>query len=207
MICAVCGAPADRARSHCAVCGFAKSESAAKKWDRAPEASAYEDMTHALNPHESLLGVTRGRIAGTWKRPFSFQPQTLLSPYVNLGITADKLILQQVHAGTGRAVSDKGSAIPLKDVTSITVSDADPLEAGRTARLVIQVSSGENFRLRAAGRLAEGARCLVEVWESLTSGQRPATPADIHCPHCDRALDRPHPFCPFCGRETQSDLD
>jgi len=207
MTCAVCGAPVERSRTHCAICGFAKTDGAAKRWDREPESNAYEDMTHALEPDESLLGVTRGKIAGTWKRPLSFQPQALLSPYVNLGITDDKLILQPVHSSNGRAVSDKGSTIPLKDVSGITLSDADPMEAGRTTRLVIQVNSGEGFRLRSSGRFAESACNLVEVWQSLTGKTPRSHNPDSECGHCGRELDKPYKFCPFCGLETQTSGD
>jgi hypothetical protein len=203
MTCAVCGAPADRARAHCAVCGYAvEPEDSAKRWDRAAEADAYEDVSHALDVEEPLLGVTRGRIAGTWRRPLSFQPQALLSPYVNLGITADKLVLQPIHPSSGRAMSDKGTPIPLSDVVAMTITDADPLEAGRTSRLAIQVQSGESFRLRAPGRFAESAKQLVEVWKSLTDGQRAPMDIELRCVHCGRGLDRPHRFCPYCGRET-----
>jgi len=190
------------------VCGYAHfPDEAPKKWDRAPEADAYEDLSHALDPNESLLGVTRGRVAGTWRRPLSLQPQALLSPYVNLGITAEKLVLQPVHATSGRALSDKGSSIPLTDVVAMTVTDADPLVAGRTARLVIQVQSGESLRLRAPGRFAESAQQLVEVWRSLTDGQRADSAAEIRCEHCGRGLDRPTRFCPYGGREMAANGD
>lgn len=208
MTCAVCGAPGDRGRTHCAVCGYARSpEGASKKWDRAPESDAYEDLSHALDTDECLLGVTRGRIAGTWRRPLSFQPQALLSPYVNLGISADKLLLQPIHGSSGRALSDKATHIPLSDVASLTITDADPLEAGRTARLVIQVQSGENLRLRAPGRFAQSAKQLAEVWKSLTNGVQVKPVAETRCEHCGRGLDRPYRFCPYCGRESAANGD
>jgi hypothetical protein len=209
MTCAVCGAPGDRARNHCAVCGAIdprEPQESTKRWDRGPEADAWEDMTHALD-EGALLGVTRGRIAGTWRRPLSFQPQALLSPYVNLGISEEKLILQPIHSSSGRALSDKGTAIPLSDVVSMTITDADPLESGRIARLVIQVPSGESLRLRAPGRFAESAKQVVEVWKSLTDGKRGESPVEARCIHCGRGLDKPHRFCPYCGRESAADGD
>jgi RNA polymerase subunit RPABC4/transcription elongation factor Spt4 len=205
MTCAVCGATADRARAHCAICGHSHRPDSAREWDRTVEAEAFEDLQHTLDPDETLLAVTRGRIAGTWRRRLTLDPQVLLSPYVNLGLTAEKLILQQIQPGSGRALSDKGSSIPLKEILTLTVSDADPLEPERMARLVVQLRSGESFRLRAAGRLARSAKDMVEVWRSLTDSIRTTTARQQICPHCRRTLDRPHRFCPFCGKEQSTE--
>lgn len=205
MTCAVCGAAADRSRSHCAICGYAVSPEAAdtgRKWDRGVEAEAFTDLQQTLESHETLLGATRGRIAGTWKRRFSFHPQALLSPYINLGLTSEKLLLQQVQPGTGRALTDKASEILLADVQAFTVSDADPLEAGRTARLVVQLKSGDSFRLRASGRLADRAQELVAVWDALQGAKRTRAASVLTCPHCNNILEKPSRFCPLCGEPT-----
>jgi len=203
MNCAACGAPPGRARSHCAICGYALIPEAEKPWNRMPEAETFEDLQKALEPEESLLGATRGKIAGSWRGRFSLHPQALFSPYINLGLTGDRLLIQHIRQDTGRAVSEKPLAVPLSDVASVSLSDADPFEAGRTVRVVVDLASGESLRLRAVGRLAESARELVEVWESLSGMARTIQTDEAGtCPHCGRLLDRLYRFCPFCGKDT-----
>jgi RNA polymerase subunit RPABC4/transcription elongation factor Spt4 len=200
MSCTICGAPADNARNTCPICGYTQAPGAKSPWDRSVEAWAYEDLQQALEEGEALLAVTRGRIAGSWRRKLTLNPQTFLSPFVNVGLTADRLILQQIHQTTGRAASDKVTGFPLSSVVSLAVSDADPMEAGKSVRLNAVLSSGESFRLRASGRVAEGAKELFEVWQSVARGLYPSAAPAIACPHCSRELDRPHKFCPFCGK-------
>jgi hypothetical protein len=205
MHCAVCGAPADAARSHCAICGYAHKPDAEKKWDRAIEAAVFEDLQKALQAEEALLGATRGRITGTWRRRLTLNPQAILSPFVNLGLTGERLILQPIHPATGRAFSDRTADYPLPEVLAMTVSDADVMEPGRTVRLEVHLGHGDSFRLRAGGRLADSAREMATVWQTV-SGEAMTLlrPTEIACPHCHRTLDRPYRFCPFCG-EKQGD--
>jgi hypothetical protein len=201
MSCAVCGAPADRSGAYCVICGHAHDPEATKKWDRTVEAFAIEDLQTVLKPDEALLGSTRGRIAGSWRRKLSLNPQTFLSPFVNLGLTGERLILQQIQQGNGRAASEKITEFPLSDVVSIAASDADPMESGRSVRLAIVLNNGESFRIRAAGRLASAAQEIVEVWGSLASSTPKATVHLERCASCERTFDLPHRFCPFCGKE------
>jgi hypothetical protein len=199
MSCAVCGAPGEKSRDYCAICGFTDVSDGKRKWHRTVEAWAYEDLQKTLDEDESLLGVTRGRIAGSWRRKLTLNPQTFLSPFVNVGLTENRLILQQIHQANGRAASDKVTAFPIHQIVSLSVSDADPMETGRSVRLNVILSNGESFRLRSAGRLAEGAKELFEVWESVALRAAASTAPAITCPHCNREMDRPHKFCPFCG--------
>jgi hypothetical protein len=205
MSCVVCGASVDRGSPHCAICGLATDPDSAKKWDRTPEASAYEDLGASLKEDETLLAVTRGRIGGTWRRKLTFNLQSVLSPFVNVGLTSDRLILQQLQQGNGRALTDTTSDVPLSDVVSIAASEPDVLAPGNPARLAVTLSTGEAFRIRTAGRLAEAASELSEVWSTLSAAQSSAV--EIRCSHCGRAWERSHRFCPFCGKEAEAVLE
>jgi hypothetical protein len=201
MSCAACGAPLSKRQRSCAICGYVCSNGAEPTWDRRVEAAAFEDLVQTLEEGETLLGTTRGRLAGSWSGRLALNPQALLWRFANLGITGDKLVLQPVQPGTGRAASDRALVFPVEEIHSISLSDADPMEPGRTARMVVQLRTGDSIRLRASGRLADSARRIVKVWESLTAHlpQR-KTVAEEQCIHCGRALDRPYRFCPFCGQ-------
>ena len=201
MTCVVCGASAGRSRSRCALCGYALKPDVAPLWGRDPESEVYEDLHPALAEGEELLGFTRGRAGGAWRRQISLNPQAFLSQYVNLAITTDRLLLQQVSGESGRALSDMPASLALQQVLSISVSDADPMETGKMARLVVQLSNGESFRVRAAGRLARGARNVEAVWQALRGDHSSHTVRELHCAHCERLLDRFYRFCPYCGRE------
>ena len=204
MNCAACGAATSKERSHCVVCGLAQRKDAEREWARTIEAAAYEDVSEALDSDEALLGVTRGRLVGNWRPRGGFNPRAFFTPFVNLGLTGTRLILQPIAQADGRALAGSTVSFHLSSVVSMTRSDADGLQPGRTVRLVIQIATGEMLRLRASGRMAESAESLVEVWQSLyreKSGKEPA--AGIPCPGCGRELDRPYKFCPYCGKEQE----
>ena len=199
MNCAACGAPWIETRGHCPVCGRTGDEKASEKWDRAPEALLYESLNAMLKDEETLLSSTRGRIAGTWRSRANFSPFAFIAPYANVGLTANRILVQQVHPRTGEAVANSGTDFALKDIASVHASDADPFEPGQTVRLTVLRNDGESFRIRAVGRLAEAACGFAEVWQTLTAAV--SRPPSIHCSACNRALDRVYRFCPFCGAE------
>jgi hypothetical protein len=205
MTCAACGAPLERSLTCCAVCGYGQGTGSDDTWDRQAEAYAYEDLGHALKPDEGLLAVTRGRVTGTISKRTALDPQVLLSPYANIGLTGERILVQHIKPRTGRAISRKPSAIDIQDVADVGLTDADPVFAGRTARLAITLNSGESVRVRATGRLARGARGFVEVWGALSGKDHAGAPASPGCPHCGRTMDRAYRFCPFCGKEIGED--
>jgi hypothetical protein len=165
------------------------------------EAAAYEDLRAELQPSEALLGLSRGRLMGS-ARPRAANPRALLTPYVNLGLTARRLILQPISARSGRALAGKAPDLPLQEVAAISRADADPLEPGRAVRVVLHTSHGHTLRFRAVGRQAEAADEIVNLWRSLCPETAAAREAPIErCPDCSRELDRPYRFCPYCGSE------
>jgi len=200
MTCAACGAATARRSAYCAVCGLAQDGKPHTDWNRTPEALAYEDLSRALADGEALLALTRGRVAGNWRPSRSLNPQSFLSPFANVGLTPNRLLVQQIHQGTGRALGGRPSAFPLSELHSLSVADADPFETGRTLRLVAHLQSGESVRLKVIGRFVHAAREMVEVWHSLCD-TAPLNQSDppLACPACRRPLDRLHRYCPYCG--------
>src|SRR5579862_4558539 len=196
MTCAVCGASTDKNQAHCSICGWGQTPEHEDDWSRQAESEMYEDLRQALEPGKTLLAATRGRVAGAVRTRLSLNPHVMLSPYVNLGLTSEEILIQRIHPATGRAASDKASAIPIADVAAILWSDADQIEPGRTVRLAVRLAAGHEMRLRASGRLAVAARKLAEVWTSLTAGRVQTQSSAQQCTACSKPLDRPYRFCP-----------
>jgi hypothetical protein len=203
MNCAVCSASAESGAAHCHICGHAFDSRTTRRWDRTPEAHAFEDLQSALEDDEALLASTRGRVAGTWRRKISLNPQMMLSPYANLGLTGRRLLLQQVNASTGRSSAGAVSAVPLDEVSGMSVTDADPMEEGRTSRLVVTLNNGETFRVRASGRHAASAKEIVEVWSSMGGNVR--VEAGPRCESCGSSHERAYRYCPFCGTKQEDE--
>lgn len=204
MTCAACGAPTKRENAFCAICGFtANGTSAVNQWDRTPEAEAYEDLSHALEEGETLLGACRGRLVGNWKPRFVLNPRAWISPFANVGLTNRRMLLQSIDQGTGAAASSGAVGIPMEQIGGVEAGDAESMGPGETVRLTVHLGSGEQFRLRATGRLASQARELAEVWQSLYGNMSGAVEATV-CAGCSRALDRSHRFCPYCGASQES---
>jgi hypothetical protein len=201
MNCAACGAPVPTEQSHCRICGSVQGDGSAEKWDRAPEAVLYESLQNLVKEDESLLSATRGRIGGSWRSRSNFSPFAFLAPYANIGLTGDRLLIQQVHPRTGEAIEHSGGDLPLSSVASIQASDADPFSPGRTARLIVVRNDGESFRVRAVGRLAEAAHELAEVWQSLSEATNGSKAPVLKCERCGRETGRAYRYCPFCGAE------
>ncbi len=204
MSCAVCGAPMAAGRSHCLICGGAKAAAADQEFDRTVEAAAFEDVSLALEKDETLMGVTRGRVMGGWRMRNVLNPRALMTPFANIGLTSGRFMIQAVVPATGRAIKNSTASIPLSDLYSVTAADADPVAPGKTVRLVLTLPSGENLRVKVNGRLAGAAREIAEVWGSLY-GRPDLKAPDERCARCERSLDKPYRFCPYCGAAQEED--
>jgi hypothetical protein len=200
MTCSVCGASGSPGRSHCLICGHATKPGTEPTWDRAPEAYAYEGLRRALEPDETLLGATRGRITGNWRERLTLTPMSLATQYANLGLSGARVLLQPIGPARGEAVGKALASFPIDEIARMAVQDADPLEPQRAVRLIVTLCSGGTLRLKAAGRLAECARDLAAVFDALTAGRTPPEAAPMTaCRNCGRRVDGPYSFCPFCG--------
>jgi hypothetical protein len=201
MNCAACGAPRNSEQPHCAVCGRTDDEKGSHRWDRAPEALLFENLQPLLRENETLMSATRGRIGGSWRSRVNFSPFAFMAPYANLGLTGDRILIQQVHPKTGEGVASAASDIPLSEIASIQASDADPFEPGHTVRLTVLRNDGESFRVKAVGRLAEAATEMAEVWQTIAESSNGKHTPEERCEACGRTFGRAYRFCPFCGSE------
>lgn len=199
MDCAECGAPIGRRKEYCVICGEAARQSGGPSRARQVEAVAYEDLATVMESDETLLGVTRGRVMGGWRIRVLMNPRVMLSPFANVGLTSDRLIIQPVLPSTGRAIPNCFAAVPLSDVYSVMVADADAIDPGATVRIVVQLADGESLRMRVTGRIGSAASGLAEVWRSLYSGTPSRHKSKDRCANCRRELDRSYRYCPFCG--------
>src|SRR5262245_8231007 len=104
MDCASCGAPLSRHKEFCVICGGPARDGAGHSRAREAEAAAYEDLSGVLDPEETLMGIARGRVMGGWRIRALMNPRVLMSPYANVALTSDRLIVQPVMPSTGRAI-------------------------------------------------------------------------------------------------------
>ncbi len=204
MDCAACGAPKGRQNDYCLICGSSGRATPGQSWDRRVEAACYEDLGSALEPDETLMGATRGRVMGGWRMRAVVNPRVMMSPFANIGLTSSRVMIQPMLPANGRSVPNCVATVPLADLHSITVTNADPINPGRTVRIVVQLLSGETFRMRVSGRLASSATSMAEVWRSLYSGGRTAGVDQEHCDKCRRELDLVYRFCPYCGADQEN---
>ena len=201
MNCTMCDAGIRADAPFCVICGKVTDVACEKQWDRTVEAMAYQDLTNVLDEGESLLGYTRGRIAGSWRRIVTLNPQTLISPYVNVGLTAGRLVTQQINQTDGEASSDRIQSIWLKHLTSVTLSDADPFSKSKMMRLSVVLTTGDSFRVRAPGRLGELAAELANIFKTISVDPNIAEEAVFRCINCEKSFQRNYQFCPFCGKQ------
>src|SRR6266481_2421345 len=115
MDCAACGAPKDRHSDYCLICGNSSKESSSQSWDRRVEAACYEDLGSALEPEETLMGATRGRVMGGWRMRAVLNPRVMMSPFANIGLTSNRVIIQPVLPANGRSVPNCTAAVPIAD--------------------------------------------------------------------------------------------
>src|SRR5438093_8987374 len=94
MDCAACGAPMGRQRDNCLICGSSSVAVSGQSWDRRVEAACYEDLGSALEPDESLMGATRGRVMGGWRMRAVLNPRVMMSPFANIGLTSNRVVIQ-----------------------------------------------------------------------------------------------------------------
>ena len=201
MQCKICGASQPKLDKPCKLCGYTATASPEQQWDRSAEASAINNLREALLPGETLLGLTRGRLGGDWRRTVPIAQRPYAAPYVNMGITEGRLMIQTIHNGTAEPLAFQGNGIPLSDIASMTISTTELEGPEHCARLSATLAVGSSFRLKAFGRLANGAADVVQIWRSLANTSE-AEPEIRMCPICAKPLDGEYKHCPYCGSST-----
>lgn len=174
---------------------------------RAAQAQIVGGLQTLLEPDEQLLGFTRGIIAGGLRGKLTVGFEALFAPYVNLGLTERRVVLQHVQPESGKPNEILPHSFPLSEIQSIAFSDIETFGGEPAGRLSLRLFNDQHFRLRFRGAdPVQDAHAIADVFVSLTS-TRPrsrTSPTQSVCPHCDQILDRVTRFCPYCGQPLEA---
>ena len=181
----------------------AEREAEEKAARRAEAATIVAGLKQALDGDEQLLGFARGRLAGGIRGKMSLGPEAFFAPYVNIGLTERRLVIQHINAETGRPGEILPHYYALGDIATMTFSDIETFGGEAAARLTLRLRNEQHTRLRLRGQTNfENAQAIVEVFRSLTLAQRPGTtPTQRVCATCQHIMDQPFKFCPYCGQQ------
>src|SRR5579871_769169 len=176
-------------------------EARAKAAMRVEQASIVTGLQKALEGDEQLLGFARGRISGGLRGKLNIGPEAFFAPHVNIGLTERRIILQHIHAETGRPSEILPHFFALGDIMSIGFSEIETFGEEPAGRLTLRLNNDQHFRIRITGEgNFEGAKTIVKVFQSLTTLQRAThSPTQRMCAACKHILDQPFHFCPYCG--------
>jgi hypothetical protein len=169
---------------------------------RALQAQIVAGLQTLLEADEQLLGFTRGLIAGGLRGKLTVGFEALFAPYVNIGLTERRVVLQHVQPDSGRPNEILPHSFPLSELHSVAFSDIETFGNEPSGRLNLRLFNEQHFRLRFSGaENVANAKSIAEVFLSLTSTRPKArtSPTQSLCPHCDQILDRVSKFCPYCG--------
>ncbi len=169
---------------------------------REQQAEIYQQLQTLLEPGENLLGFTRGRIAGGFQGKLFIGIESFFVPYVNVGLTDKRLILQHLTRELDKPSRNQPHSFPLPEVINIAFTEADAFhEIDELGRLSVQLLDEQSCRLRLDGAGAcDDAKELVEVFNSLsTRHHTPQSPTQQLCKECQKVIDQPVKFCPYCG--------
>ena len=170
---------------------------------RALQAQIVTGLQTLLEADEQLLGFTRGLIAGGLRGKLTVGFEALFAPYVNIGLTERRVVLQHVQPESGRPNEILPHSFPLGELNSIVFSDIETFGEEPAGRLNLRLFNEQRFRLRFTGaENVANAKTIADVFLSLTSTRPKArtSPTQSVCPHCDQILDRVSKFCPYCGQ-------
>jgi hypothetical protein len=176
---------------------------AKKRAQREEQATIYAHLQTVLEEGENLLGFTRGRIAGGFQGKLFIGIESFFVPDVNIGLTDKRLILQHLNREQNKPSRNQPHSFPLAEVVNISFIEADAFHnIEELGRLSIQLLDEQACRLRLDGAgNCEQAKEIVEVFHSLVASkrQKPLSPTQKTCAECERIIDQPVRFCPYCG--------
>jgi hypothetical protein len=181
----------------------AEREAAQRAARRVEQAGIVSALKNVMESDEQLLGFARGRIAGGFRGKLVIGPEAFFAPIVNIGLTERRLILQHVHPENGRPSEMLPHFFPLSEIAALNFSDIETYGAEPACRLIVHMAGEVHCRLRLRGQLNfESAQTIAEVFTSLTGPRRSgSTPTQRTCGQCQRMLDQPYKFCPYCGQQ------
>ncbi len=178
------------------------------KTERAEQAQIVTGLQSMLEGSEQLLGFTRGVIAGGLKGKLSVGVEALFAPAVNVGLTDRRVLLQHIHAETGKPSEILPHDFTVGEVASIQFTDIETFGKAPAARLLIRMQNDQNFRIRLSGAAAVlNAQTITEVFSSiiaLNPAYRKSANQD-KCSQCKHILDTLSKFCPYCGSKLAVD--
>ena len=178
------------------------------KTERTEQAQIVTGLQSMLEGSEQLLGFTRGVIAGGLKGKLSVGVEALFAPAVNVGLTDRRVLLQHIHAETGKPSEILPHAFTVGEVASIQFTDIETFGKAPAARLLIRMLNDQNFRIRLSGASAVlSAQTITEVFSSIIA-QNPAYRRSANqdqCSQCKHILDTLSKFCPYCGAKIAGD--
>jgi hypothetical protein len=186
----------------------AERETEAKAKRRATQAQVVAGLQTMLESDEQLLGFSRGLIAGGLRGKLTVGFEALFAPYVNIGLTERRIVLQHIHQESGKPSEILPHSFPLSEIASIAFSDIETFGAEPAGRLTLRLYNDQHFRLRVKSEEnAESARNIADVFATLTATRPKArtSPTQSLCPHCDHVLDRVSKFCPYCGQQLETE--
>lgn len=187
---------------------FEKESKKESKSERAEQAQIVTGLQSMLEGSEQLLGFTRGVIAGGLKGKLSVGVEALFAPAVNVGLTDRRILLQHIHAETGRPSEILPHDFTVGEVASIQFTDIETFGKTPAARLLIRMLNDQNFRIRLSGATAVlSAQTITEVFSSIIA-QNPAYRKSANqdqCSQCKHILDTLSKFCPYCGSKIAVD--
>ena len=184
--------------------GRARSAKAAgsRTKTRAEQAQIVTGLQSVLEADEQLFAFTRGVIAGGLRGKLTVGFEALFAPYVNIGLTERRIVLQHVQPESGKPNEILPHSFPLAELRAVAFSDIETFGGEPEGRLNLRLFNDQHFRLRCKGsENVASAQTIGSVFDSLTSARPKArtSPTQSLCPHCDRVLDTVTRFCPYCG--------
>lgn len=182
----------------------AERDAAVKTRRRAEQASIVEGLNTVLESGEHLLAFARGRIAGGWRGKLNVGLEAFFAPFVNVGLSDRRFILQHIHPESGKPSEITPHFFPFGDIASLAAADLEAFAAEPSCRLILRLNNDLYFRVRLDGKENyEDGMALAEVFKSLTKAQAKSTTTPVQrvCPSCAQILDQPAKFCPYCGQK------
>lgn len=182
----------------------AEQEAQHKAVRRAEQANILAGVRPILDKDEQLLSFARARIAGGWRSKLNVGPEAFFAPYVNVALTERRFLVQHIQPASGKPSQMLPHAYTFDKVARVTFTEIETYGADPACRLILHLENNLFVRLRLRGLLnVESAKSMAKLFDSLTTAKRAVStpPTQSACPRCERLMDQPHRFCPYCGTQ------